>query len=98
MFTIIILFDICWFPIKLYQFLIDYDLITFCSEMQFNALIYTYITFHWLAMANSFINPIVYSFYSRSFRVSTLISTILRHLISLVAKVITNGFVFYLKE
>lgn len=70
MMIIIVLYDVCWFPIKMYQFLYECDFITYCSETQFRVVIYTYLACHWVAMANSFVNPIVYSFTSQSFRVS----------------------------
>src|SRR5690625_684603 len=69
MFIIILLYDLCWAPIKLYQFLLYNDFISYCSETQFYTLIALYIGCHWLAMANSFVNPIVYSFMSKSFLV-----------------------------
>lgn len=66
---ILVLFCLCWAPIKVYQLLHEYDLIRYCSERQFLAVIYIYIGAHWLAMANSMLNPLVYSFWSTSFRV-----------------------------
>lgn len=66
---IILLYDICWLPIKLYQYLLDYDIIDFCSETSFYAFIYIYLSCHWLAMASSSMNPIIYSMLSVSFRV-----------------------------
>lgn len=65
---IILLYDICWLPIKLYQYLLDYDIIDFCSETSFYAFIYIYLSCHWLAMASSSMNPIIYSMLSVSFR------------------------------
>lgn len=67
---VLVLFCLCWAPIKVYQLLHEYDLIRYCSERQFLAVIYIYIGAHWLAMANSMLNPLVYSFWSTSFRVS----------------------------
>ncbi|KAH9396858.1 hypothetical protein TYRP_003157 [Tyrophagus putrescentiae] len=65
---VLVLFCLCWAPIKVYQLLHEYDLIRYCSERQFLAVIYIYIGAHWLAMANSMLNPLVYSFWSTSFR------------------------------
>ena len=71
MFTVILLYGICWMPIKLYQFLNDYGLIAYCTERELYAMVCLYFICHWMAMANSFVNPIIYSFMSKSFRVST---------------------------
>nr|XP_027203178.1 RGS domain-containing serine/threonine-protein kinase A-like [Dermatophagoides pteronyssinus] len=68
MFTVILLYGICWMPIKLYQFLNDYGLIAYCTERELYAMICLYFICHWMAMANSFVNPIIYSFMSKSFR------------------------------
>ena len=69
LFTIIVLYCICWMPIKVFQVLLDYSVISYCTVSQFYVLIGTYCACHWLAMANSFVNPIVYSFMSQCFRV-----------------------------
>ncbi|KAH9505993.1 hypothetical protein DERF_010753, partial [Dermatophagoides farinae] len=68
MFTVILLYGICWMPIKLYQFLNDYGLIAYCTERELYAMVCLYFICHWMAMANSFVNPIIYSFMSKSFR------------------------------
>jgi hypothetical protein len=70
LFVVILLYGVCWAPIKLYQCLLDYGLISFCTSGQLYALVCTYFACHWIAMSNSFVNPIVYSFMSKSFRVS----------------------------
>ena len=72
MLMVLVLYCVCWLPIKLYQFLLNYAFISHCSETQFKLMIYSYIGCHWLAMANSTVNPIVYSFMSKSFRVGVL--------------------------
>lgn len=69
MFTVIILFCTSWAPIKVYQLLMEYDFIRFCSKVEYFALVYTYLACHLLAMTNSAANPFVYSFMSKSFRV-----------------------------
>ena len=94
MFIIIVLYDICWLPIKLYQYLLNYDLISYCTEAQFYALIYCYIACHWLAMANSFANPIVYSFMSKSFRVSEIIGYFSGNFLENVESLLKGYFLF----
>ncbi|KAH9400079.1 hypothetical protein TYRP_001636 [Tyrophagus putrescentiae] len=68
MFIVLLMYCLSWFPVKLFQLLGNYQLISYCSEGQFFTLIYSFIAFHWLAMANSFVNPIIYSYMSISFR------------------------------
>lgn len=63
------LYDCCWMPVKLYQYLLEYDLLKFCTELKFNLFITTYIIFKWLSMALSFLNPFLYTFLSFSFQV-----------------------------
>ena len=73
MFAVVILYGICWTPIKIYQLALDYLPKLFhinCSETHFYAMITYYFFAHWLAMSNTFVNPIVYSFMSKNFRVS----------------------------
>ena len=64
-----LLYGLCWAPIKLYQFMLDYDIIGYCTRTQMYIIIGCYFVCHWTAMSNSFVNPIVYSFMSSSFRV-----------------------------
>ncbi len=73
MFIVLLMYCLSWFPVKLFQLLGNYQLISYCSEGQFFTLIYSFIAFHWLAMANSFVNPIIYSYMSISFRVSNVV-------------------------
>ncbi len=70
--AVIILFVICWTPVKTKQIIRSYfpDLFNICSMNSFYWVTTITISFHWLAMAHSFVNPIIYSFMSKSFRVS----------------------------
>lgn len=74
--TIVVLFAICWLPIHLFQLIrvfnqellkrfIDYD----ASNVRY---LFIVIASHWLSMANSFVNPMIYCFMSDNFRVSAL--------------------------
>lgn len=73
--TIVILFAICWLPIHLFQLTRMFwseSLMAFigndASSTQYLVIV---ITSHWLSMANSFVNPLIYCFMSDNFRVST---------------------------
>ncbi len=70
--AVIILFVICWTPVKTKQIIHSYfrDLFNICSMKSYYLVTTITISFHWLAMAHSFVNPIIYSFMSNSFRVS----------------------------
>ncbi len=73
MFAVVSLYGICWAPIKLYHILIFFwpTLLKFCTPTEFYTIVVIYFCCHWMAMSNSFVNPIVYSFMSESFRVSS---------------------------
>ena len=73
MYVLILLYVLCWMPLRLFQLLHEFDLLANCTEWQFYTFIYGYIVCHWLAMANCFVNPIVYSFMSKSFQVCVLV-------------------------
>ncbi|KAI2801587.1 hypothetical protein BLOT_009401 [Blomia tropicalis] len=66
--NMMLLYGLCWAPIKLFQFLLDYGIISYCTEREMYTWIGIYFVCHWTAMSNSFVNPIVYSFMSSSFR------------------------------
>ncbi len=70
--AVIILFAICWTPVKTKQIIRSYfpHLFNICSMNSFYWVTTITILFHWLAMAHSFVNPIIYSFMSQNFRVS----------------------------
>lgn len=57
MFTVILLYGVCWMPIKLYQFLLDYGLINFCTEQQLYILVSVYMSCHWVSSATMAIHP-----------------------------------------
>lgn len=69
--AVVILFLICWLPIKILMTVITYSPEwLFIDDLQSNNVyIATFFICHWMAMANSFVNPIIYSFMSKSFRV-----------------------------
>ncbi|CAI9738560.1 substance-K receptor-like [Octopus vulgaris] len=64
--TIVVLFGICWLPIHIYTLFIDYHPELFGSPT-FDVML-VFIVVHWLAMAHSFMNPIIYGFMNDNFR------------------------------
>ena len=72
--AVVIGFVICWTPLHIWNLAITYfpdAILRFESDEQLTQIVAMQIAFHMLAVAHSFINPIVYSFMSMSFRVST---------------------------
>lgn len=70
--AVVILFAFCWLPLQIFNLIF-----TFHSQLLVD-LIYAYgnnvymsifLASHWLAMAHSCVNPIIYCFMSDSFRV-----------------------------
>ncbi len=55
--TVLLLYALCWTPVKLFQLLRHFRVIAFCSQQTFYLTLYSYIACHWLAMANSFGKP-----------------------------------------
>ena len=73
--TIVCVFVICWLPINTIEVLEAVAILYpgFLASLSSNveAYVAVYITCHWLAMASSFMNPIIYSFLNDTFRVGT---------------------------
>ena len=65
---VVAMFGICWFPLHLFILLLDFRPELF-STVSMETLTTLFIIFHWLAMSNSFANPIIYGFTNESFRV-----------------------------
>ncbi|XP_021357149.1 prolactin-releasing peptide receptor-like [Mizuhopecten yessoensis] len=65
---VVVMFGICWLPIHAFTLFIDShpELLATTEDIQFFMGIY--LTAHWLAMSNSFANPIIYGFTNASFR------------------------------
>ena len=70
--VVVLLFGICWLPLHVFILVIDFnpDLVDYDSPQQLQFVTTLYYTVHWLAMSNSFVNPIIYGFLNDSFRVS----------------------------
>jgi hypothetical protein len=65
---VVAMFGICWFPLHLFILLLDFRPELF-KTVSMETLTTLFIIFHWLAMSNSFANPIIYGFTNESFRV-----------------------------
>lgn len=65
--TIVVLFVLCWLPLHTFFLVLHF---TSGIDEKAPALILTYYLCHWVAMSNSFVNPIVYCSLNDSFRVS----------------------------
>lgn len=68
--TIFVLFTLCWLPLHTFFLILDFkpELISKASTEKMS---YVYFAAHWLAMSNSFQNPIIYGFLNDNFRVSS---------------------------
>ena len=66
------MFIICWLPIQTFDLLIYFDksYLTITSNDNYNFFVIGYLISQWLSMAHTIINPIIYSFLSKNFRVS----------------------------
>ncbi|GAB6027802.1 hypothetical protein CHUAL_002032 [Chamberlinius hualienensis] len=66
---VVFLFAVCWCPLHIYTLFIriDKELMMYFSEYYFHLNFAIFICCHWLAMANSFVNPIVYCFMNDNF-------------------------------
>ncbi len=70
--TLVVVFALCWLPLHLFTLILDLaphllDKIKTQSDERLFLGVYYFC--HWLAMANSFANPIIYCFLNDSFRV-----------------------------
>ncbi|XP_077979646.1 QRFP-like peptide receptor [Glandiceps talaboti] len=64
---VVLAFALCWLPLQLFVIVTTLDTQYLDNTTSHKTTITVYLTFHWLAMANSFMNPIIYSF-NDSFR------------------------------
>ena len=74
--VIVIVFALCWLPLHLFNFTIDvapYLLDQINSKDEEKLYLGLYYACHWLAMAHSCANPLIYSFLNDRFIVSCYI-------------------------
>jgi len=71
--VVVTLFAVCWLPLHLFNILLDFvPQLRNEDQPEASSIVAAfYITAHWLAMSNSFVNPIIYGFLNDSFRVRT---------------------------
>lgn len=66
--TIVALFGLCWLPLHAFFLTVDFNP-SLISNMQLRKPIQLiYFVVHWIAMSNSFVNPIIYVFMNSNFR------------------------------
>ncbi|KAH3869932.1 prolactin-releasing peptide receptor-like [Dreissena polymorpha] len=61
---VVAMFGLCWLPLHVFTLIYDFVPV----ELSYNTLTAIFIGCHWLAMSNSFANPIIYGFTNESFR------------------------------
>ena len=70
---VVTMFGVCWLPLHTFFLVIDFnpELMNYESLEEERFFVALYYSVHWLAMSNSFANPVIYSFTNDSFRVSS---------------------------
>src|SRR6218665_663029 len=74
--AIITAFALCWLPIQIFQLVVYFspNILDNSSDTKYYTFVGTYFVCHWISMAHSFMNPIIYSFMSKSFKVSLIVA------------------------
>jgi len=69
--TVVVMFGLCWLPIHAFTLVMDYNpqLLEYNTVDDYKFFMGLYLAAHWLAMSNSFANPIIYGFTNEMFRV-----------------------------
>lgn len=69
---IVVMFFICWFPIQLFQLVVYFKPTILKAKNHKSASMFYIVYFitHFISMAHSLVNPIVYCYMSQNFRVS----------------------------
>jgi len=70
--VVVTLFALCWLPLHGFNIILDFvpQLRNEDQPEASRVVVAIYTTVHWLAMSNSFVNPIIYGFLNDSFRVT----------------------------
>lgn len=71
--TVVAMFGLCWLPIHVFTMATDFfpEILNYSSPQEEKLFIGIFLSAHWLAMSNSFANPIIYGFTNDNFRVSS---------------------------
>lgn len=69
---VVAVFGVCWLPLHVFAMLVDFyeGFLQFENEQEHLRVLIMFLCVHWLAMSNSFANPIIYGFTNENFRVS----------------------------
>jgi len=69
--VVVTLFGVCWLPLHAFFIVIDFHPELVDPEAPRHRAIFValYYGVHWLAMSNSFVNPLIYGLFNDSFRV-----------------------------
>ena len=69
---VVTIFGLCWLPLHVFTLVVDFqpEVLEYDTQAEERLLLGIYLGVHWLAMSNSFANPMIYSFTNDNFRVS----------------------------
>ncbi|XP_063443907.1 prolactin-releasing peptide receptor-like [Mytilus trossulus] len=72
---VVAIFGLCWLPLHGLNMARDTnpEIMKFQSQKEYYVFLGLYLTAHWLAMSNSFANPIIYGFTNESFRADLIV-------------------------
>ena len=76
--VVVALFGLCWLPLHLFALVGDLSPLqaeAAASPALMRRLVTAYLVAHWLAMSNSFVNPLIYGLLNDGFRVRAPTST-----------------------
>ncbi|XP_048763136.2 RYamide receptor-like isoform X1 [Ostrea edulis] len=68
---VVVMFGICWLPLHLFNLLGDFT--TVLRNVPHQHILGLFLSAHWLAMSNSFANPIIYGFTNETFRADLVV-------------------------
>lgn len=68
---VVAVFGLCWLPIHVFTMILDFkpEILHYETMEDAMTLMTIYLCVHWLAMSNSFANPLIYGFTNANFRV-----------------------------
>ncbi|XP_033749624.1 QRFP-like peptide receptor [Pecten maximus] len=71
---VVAMFGLCWLPLHIFIIVTDFypEVLNYTSAEEEKTVLGIYLGSHWLAMSNSFANPIIYGFTNESFRADLL--------------------------